>query len=393
MASTACPGGEGRHASFSNTHTVHLSFCTVNCSFGKNSSLPTTPLLTSLPPHPPTAGDPLPLSSVSLFQGSSLLMKLPAGPEHRPLSPQSDSPRSTRPGKEPRPPQVCAPDTGGPPVHRGGLPLLHQYCDIGPGVPPARTPLPIQGTRASRGSLAGLESKASHPNAPQRRTARAQQVLRERGRGGAAHQTLASPLTPGGGVVFPHRRLPQQVFAPPRDGLTRHRPSTNTRGSRWQAMVALGRSCRSTSSISQSMKLQSPPPSSLSVAPEKGAKGRSVTTPGRASAASAATPSRGPARPSSIPALAPARPGAPSSSRRGPPPQRFPLGAARLPAPRWLPGSRPRPASVTRGRGRSSAQLPFRPARGRASGGFRPGSFKPGSLLVVLPRPSQRRDQ
>lgn len=119
---------------------------------------------------------------------------------------------------------------------------------------------------------------------------------------------------------------------PPPDGprgpdLTRHRPSTNTRGSRWQAMVALGRSCRSTSSISQSMKLQSPPPASASGAPEKGAKGRSLT-PGRArfsaaSAVSAASPNGGPATPSSIPA--PARP------RR--------LRRARAPDPRALPSA------------------------------------------------------
>lgn len=77
-------------------------------------------------------------------------------------------------------------------------------------------------------------------------------------------------------------------------------------------MVALGRSCRSTSSISQSMKLQSPPPSSASDAPENGAKGLSVT-PGcaRDSAASAAARSRGPATASSIPAPESARPRAP----------------------------------------------------------------------------------
>ena len=39
-----------------------------------------------------------------------------------------------------------------------------------------------------------------------------------------------------------------------------HRPSTNTHGSEWQAMVDLGGSCRPTSSSSQLMKLQSSPP-------------------------------------------------------------------------------------------------------------------------------------
>lgn len=181
---------------------------------------------------------------------------------------------------------------------------------------------------------------------------------------------------------------------PPPDGprgpaLTRHRPSTNTRGSRWQAMVALGRSCRSTSSISQSMKLQSPPPSSASATPGNGAKGRSVN-PGRAPAASAAwaaSPSRGPATPSSIPA--PARP---RRRRR-----------ARAPGPRSLPSadSAVNPLAVAQlgqtqpPRAAGSPLFPAapRPAPGAELPRTERGPFKAGPRRVTVSRPAGRDGQ
>lgn len=211
-----------------------------------------------------------------------------------------------------------------------------------------------------------------------------------------------APSQPGPRRCHPCRLLWATSVRPPPDGprgpdLTRHRPSTNTRGSRWQAMVALGRSCRSTSSISQSMKLQSPPPPSASGAPEKGAKGRSLT-PGRArvsaaSAVSAASPNGGPATPSSIPA--PARP------RR--------LRRVRAPDPRALPSAgsavnpltiASQPAAVTSAPGdgfcettQSAAVLrgapPAQPP-GRSSAGFSAEPFKAGPRCYCIP-PSQDR--
>lgn len=199
-----------------------------------------------------------------------------------------------------------------------------------------------------------------------------------RGPGGC--RCLPDPLAAGTRRCDPRRLLGQQVSAlrpddPPGPALTRHRPSTNTRGSRWQAMVALGRSCRSTSSISQSMKLQSPPPSSASAGPERGAKGRSVT-PGRAraSAASAAAPSRGPATPSSIPA--PARPYAPQRAAPG-----SRAGASRVPVCARLAAPRLTPSGSRGGRRRAVTRLPATrppsagPARHRSAWeGQKPGA-------------------
>lgn len=154
-------------------------------------------------------------------------------------------------------------------------------------------------------------------------------------------------------------------------------------------MVALGRSCRSTSSISQSMKLQSPPLSSASATPGNGAKGRSVNA-GRAPAASAAwaaSPSRGPATPSSIPA--PARP---RRRRR-----------ARAPGPRCLPSA----AAAVNPLAVASQAVTVRAARADAAPARRParpvpgaelrrtqrGPFKAGPRRVTVSRPAGRDGQ
>lgn len=196
-----------------------------------------------------------------------------------------------------------------------------------------RLPALVKGQALPSGELRRRPGRCSGTGSPRSapRPSRGYHPIRTGGaRGGAPGDVAASPAVasalrrrPGleklpwagrdrGAALRPAppplgNKCPPAARRPARPGLTRHRPSTNTRGSRWQAMVALGRSCRSTSSIAQSMKLQSPPPSSASAAPENGAKGRRVA-PGRAraSAASAASLSGGPAAPSSIPA--PARP-------------------------------------------------------------------------------------
>lgn len=157
-------------------------------------------------------------------------------------------------------------------------------------------------------------------------------------------------------------------------------------------MVALGRSCRSTSSISQSMKLQSPPPSSASAARENGAKGRRVI-PGRArtsaaTAASAASPSGGPATPSSIPA--PARP------RRLSPLAHRILASSRLPAPRLTPSRSRRTSGSHYGSGRrrlcetgGPPRFPAAPRPPSPGGGAPPysalGSLRPVPAVLLYP--------
>ncbi|XP_062938341.1 uncharacterized protein LOC134365904 isoform X5 [Cynocephalus volans] len=100
-------------------------------------------------------------------------------------------------------------------------------------------------------------------------------------------------------------------------------------------MVALGRSCRSTSSISQSMKLQSPLLSSAS-APGEGREGPQ-RHPGPRSRLGRlrSCPEPGPASRSSIPALVPARPRAPPQTALGSRAQAWrSLSAPLPPAPR-----------------------------------------------------------